>query len=673
MKQLHTKWNRLSAKQQVAIHLSAVIILLFLCYVFLGCPPLNLQQAFRRAEKASMTGPAEILAQLHPAGYPYHGLVLARSGKDVAVFAYDRKDPSRSQLVYRENAGDLAVLAAPGDVLYQYEHTAAVPLVLFDGYKTAVRAQLDITLQHDGFQKTYSLETLREHPSCFCFLLSVRGAGPLGEEGAALRQLQEICSNSMAGNLDVQIPVTVQLYDGEDALILESESVIRSAAALAQKPEPGWPGYSGTMEDYAYCHAEERDRAWEEDILYLAQTCLDNHPHVTGEPVWTYTFWEPFGSKTSGFSDEIYREETRTAFIELVNQVIAGIPEYTDVQMAYEMLRIVASLGDIHSSVTVGTKDDEIFPVRYEYFTEDGIVSVYAVQVAEEYEDIYLGKLVAVNGIPVEEIIKKLIPYIPSENEYYPIRAIVSGSLSAKNALHAVGILGLEDKGAEFTFETGNGIVVRTITAVPKSEFQQLEMIKHPMTTDDAVMRHQNRNYWFEVLENNVLYMRISSLNEESDYTFLKCLLDAGHVLQEAEQPMRLIVDFRFNHGGPEHFNQWNQFIDSIQKSNIDSIYLLINEECVSSGVAAPYQLAKRLENAQLVGSPTAQFPNSPAAQIEYKLPNHGNSFYISGNYFLFAPDEEDTALRPDVTVYQTWNDYQNNIDTVLQYVLSLK
>jgi len=46
--------------------------------------------------------------------------------------------------------------------------------------------------------------------------------------------LQEICSNSMAGNLDVAFPATVRIYDRAGTLILEEDSTIRSAAAQDQ-------------------------------------------------------------------------------------------------------------------------------------------------------------------------------------------------------------------------------------------------------------------------------------------------------------------------------------------------------------------------------------------------------------------------------------------------------
>lgn len=669
MNQLKKRWQKLSAKKQVCIHLLIIFLLLFLIYSFLGCPPLSAKGGFRRAEKASMVGPATILGQVHPDGYPCDAIVLGKDPEGVYLYVMDRWRPEASELVYRKKQGSLTLLAVPGDTLYQYEVHAQIPVFLFDDYADAVRAEVDLTLRTESFEKTYPLEASRESEGFFRFDLVARNAGSLGEEGNALRLLQEISSNSMAGNPDIAFPAAVRLYDASGNPVLEETTHIRSAAAQVQ---PQWPCYTGTMEGYVYRHTEDRARKWEEDILYLAQTCLDTHPYVTGEPVWTFTYSKPFGGKTSGFSNEIYREETRLAFIHLVNDVIAQIPEYTDAQMVYEAQRIVRVLGDIHSSLTVGTQDDAVFPIRYEHIVEDGAVSLYAVQVSPEYEDFYLGRLIAINNIPAEEIIEKLTPYIPAENEYYPIRAIASGSLSAKNALHAVGVMNLEDSQAEFTFETENGIITRSVTTVSKNEFQQLDMIRHPMITDAAIMRHQSGNYWYEILNGDTLYMRISSLSEEPNCSFFKYLTDAGNVLSESEIPMKLIIDFRSNHGGPEYLDQWSRFVESVQNCETDGIYLLINENCVSSGVAAPYQLRKSLENAQLVGTPTAQFPNSPAAQYEYTLPNNGNTFYISGDYFIFAPGEQDTALRPDVLVCQTWEDYQNNIGTVLDYVLSL-
>lgn len=234
MQNLKKHWQQLSAKKQVFFHAVTVVTLLFLCYAFLGCPALTVRGAFRRAQKAALTGPSVILAQMEPRNYPYDALIAARDEDGVVLFACDRKDPGRTELVYREEPGPVTILAAPGDTLLQFETKAVIPVVLFHERDDAFRAEAELTLQSDQFEKTYLLSAEREQDGCFCFLLTAQNAASLGEEGIALQLLQEVCSNSMAGNLDVEIPATVRLYDRAGALILKESCTIRSAAAQAQ-------------------------------------------------------------------------------------------------------------------------------------------------------------------------------------------------------------------------------------------------------------------------------------------------------------------------------------------------------------------------------------------------------------------------------------------------------
>jgi len=234
MTSLKKSWQRLSAKKQVFLHAAAVLLLLFLCYAFLGSPAFTVRSAFHRAEKAAMTGPSEILGKLEHPNYPFDALVAARDQDAVVLFAYDRKDPARSELVYRKKAGQIAVLAAPGDTLLQFETSAVVPLAVFHDRADGFRAELELTLQTGSFEKVYHLSSDQTETGCFFFLLEAVNAPNLGDEGIALGLLQEICSNSMAGNLDVAFPATVRIYDRAGTLILEEDSTIRSAAAQDQ-------------------------------------------------------------------------------------------------------------------------------------------------------------------------------------------------------------------------------------------------------------------------------------------------------------------------------------------------------------------------------------------------------------------------------------------------------
>lgn len=41
--------------------------------------------------------------------------------------------------------------------------------------------------------------------------------------------------------------------------------------------------YTGTLDGYSYYYSDSRDRQWEGDILYLAETFLQNEPYLAEE------------------------------------------------------------------------------------------------------------------------------------------------------------------------------------------------------------------------------------------------------------------------------------------------------------------------------------------------------------------------------------------------------
>lgn len=238
MKKLRILLSRLPRKVRICLNILAIALMVFLIYVFAGSPAFTVTTAFRRAEKAQLVGPSEILAQLKPSGTEYDHLVLADTHDSVTLFAYDRWNSRLTTLVYHEKTGPITVTAAPGSTHFWAASSASVPVFIFDSYPDAVRAELDLTLSAsyggEDFEKTYYLTAEREADGYFAFTLKARNAPTLGAEGKAIYILQTICSNSMADTLDVSIPATVRLYDAQDTLIAEETLTIRSAAAQAR-------------------------------------------------------------------------------------------------------------------------------------------------------------------------------------------------------------------------------------------------------------------------------------------------------------------------------------------------------------------------------------------------------------------------------------------------------
>lgn len=223
MKKLLKRWQQLPVKFRACANIVLICLCVLLIYIFVGAPAITPRQAFRRAEKAQLVGPAEILEELHTRGYPYSRLILADDGDGVILFTYNRWNRAATKLLYAEKTGDLTLAAAPDQTFYPKENHAAFAIILFHEGSRAVRAELEFCLTADfegePCKKTYSLQSLMTLDRSFLFSIEAHSQSALGAEGQLLLQLQSGSRNS--------IPATVRLYDADDNLIREETVLIQ--------------------------------------------------------------------------------------------------------------------------------------------------------------------------------------------------------------------------------------------------------------------------------------------------------------------------------------------------------------------------------------------------------------------------------------------------------------
>lgn len=231
----HAVRRKVPVKLRVAANVVGIALCLVLIYIFLGSPVFTAQAAYRRAEKAALVGPGEILGTRIPEGQAYSHLVLARDEMGVMVYAWDRWNAGQRELVYLEKDGPLTIAAAPGrELLWTMTH-AFVPVYLFDEYPGAVRAELELTISgtHEGEwgSVTYPLTALREDEGYFAFV--IRTNNSKGLEGHLLVQLRNVTGNSMADTAGTEIHADVRLYDAAGEMLVSTVLELRSSAAKA--------------------------------------------------------------------------------------------------------------------------------------------------------------------------------------------------------------------------------------------------------------------------------------------------------------------------------------------------------------------------------------------------------------------------------------------------------
>lgn len=250
------KWSDPSLRPfRAFLCILGILVLAVTCYIATGCPSLNFEQEFRRAEKANLVGPSRIVDTVDDEYHEFDKLIVGETEHGVCFFGgsiitvYRGSGNGKDEMVYtfsyREKTGDITVLAAPNRSGMMWDQFGiSLPVYVFDRYPKAVRAELELTVTgsktmvvNDETVTTYFSERFRGKAErtgegFFRFLLD-----SWDERSAyALELLSDLSGNEMfftSKYIDAVVPGTVRLYDENGSLILEQEFEICSAVAAA--------------------------------------------------------------------------------------------------------------------------------------------------------------------------------------------------------------------------------------------------------------------------------------------------------------------------------------------------------------------------------------------------------------------------------------------------------
>ena len=215
MKKLRLFFKRIPRKVKIAGNILLCLLMALWIYLLTGSPA-GATAHYRRAERANLVGPGEILAVLDAPELGYENLVLAEDGDAVMLFVRDEEDSRRTQLVYRERSQGLSILSAPPGGRNQ-ETFRQIPIFLFDGYDDARKAELTLFLP-DGTESSPVLYAAREADGYFLFRLD----GKTKNLQELIRRLLLLSENTMADTREFTLLAQVRLLDAADSLLADT-------------------------------------------------------------------------------------------------------------------------------------------------------------------------------------------------------------------------------------------------------------------------------------------------------------------------------------------------------------------------------------------------------------------------------------------------------------------
>lgn len=446
-----------------------------------------------------------------------------------------------------------------------------------------------------------------------------------------------------------------------------------AAGTVPETTDAGLSAFTGDFDRYVPRYTGRWESTWEADILFLAEKYLTEHSYLCDA-----NFFIEYQPDLSGNNEVVYENsafdpEKRQAFIEAVDALLAAIPELTDEQIHCELLRMVAAIGDIHSNYW--SNSERMLPLFYQpFFREDG-VDYRVVTVRRGSEKLLMAKLVSINGIPVAELVERVSAYVAHESDralpFQLTGAWEISALSDHSILSAAGIIGPEDRNVKMEFETEKGISEERVAFRTVDEIISTGLTVHPMESDENLRYRNTESYWWTMIDEQTLYMQLTTMMDDSGYTIDNLFSEVRTAMRDSEVPLKIILDFRGNGGGYVHEATLQGFVNATEWYEHDGVYILIDGNCFSAGVLAPYYLRQAVEGAKLVGAPTGQGLWFPSNSAWYELPNNGTGFSVGDEIICAVRGWEGDALEPDVTVYQTAEDYDNMIDSVIAWVMA--
>ena len=307
---------------------------------------------------------------------------------------------------------------------------------------------------------------------------------------------------------------------------------------------------------------------------------------------------------------------------------------------------------------------------------------ITAVIAGADLDDMLLSRIDRINGFSVEECVRRISKLISHEAETFLRYEALDMKVGEENAypyildtgvLRYCGIMKGDTATVEVTDIDGEGWTL-TLPEVLRFSYKKNYWRSGTGAEEsdiglDLMWSNTEVNEWCRLLsDGETLYFRFFSCVPEDMSVLMK---QFDEIVANTDSIRRVVMDFRHNLGGYATLKGYSHdFITRLRALNADCVYVLIDHGSCSAATVLPSHLVRVLDNAKLYGMKSAQ-PTSFFYGVQLTFRNCGWIYSYSKYFSHFWPGNEDDALTPDVTVYQTLEDYMNGIDTVLKGIVN--
>jgi uncharacterized protein (TIGR03437 family) len=364
---------------------------------------------------------------------------------------------------------------------------------------------------------------------------------------------------------------------------------------------------------------------------------------------------------------------SRSEFQQSVNKLQANISTLTDAQFYVGLAQLVAMAGDAHTYLYLSsTPGFQMLPLHLRWL-DDG---VFVTSAGPEYAAALGTRLIAVGGLPIDDVIGRLGTVIPHENDQW-LHYVAQTYLLQQQTLEGLGIIP-EGSPAQMTFQSRDGSEFSL--ALTASNEPRTSLLSADTGTIPDYLQNTSANYWFIYSgQNRMLYFKYNiCANDPSNpfATFTATLLRTV----DSNPIDTLVFDFRGNTGGDDSvinplFNGIAQRLTRLSANPNFAAYAAIDKGTFSSAMddAEVFKEPGLGVAVRVIGEPTGGKPAHFGNVASFVLPGsqvpgqHSRQF-ISAPSYIFPGDP---SFEPDIRIAIRSTDYFARFDPVMAAILA--
>lgn len=383
---------------------------------------------------------------------------------------------------------------------------------------------------------------------------------------------------------------------------------------------------------------------------------------------------------------ELYAELQETVFLDSLEGLAARAGTLSDQEVAFALASILALARDGHTELPLPELyRGHHFPIGLQIFGGD----VYALAVDSRYSRALGARLTAINGVPIDSVMRRITPTISADNasqiQYaLPVYLIVPEILLAAGTINDMAA-------AEFSFNLdGSDFSVQVSSEWNETVVSLLQWpgpvalglgdhgwVSRPSADRAPLFLQRPRVfYWYtELPETDLLYVKISLVvNQRGDASPVRTFCE--EVLQELRGANKrgAVFDFRNNPGG--NFRLLQPCINGIASNSRinrhDRLFVLTNHATSSAAMTATALFNQQTEATVIGGVPRSR-PNFSYDADAFVLPRSGITVEYTREVRQLFPELAGVReLVPEHVIVPDKDAYMQGRDPVLEAVIEL-